>query len=208
MGFDMYGEKMISIIAAIYVIILAFAILGGLISYVLKGIGLYTLAKRKGHHLPFLSFVPYARIYLQGEVAGEINIGKRTLKNVGLIILLAEVGFSFVLGIVMGGVWIGSVMKIIQVAQSYDAQTALLVGEEGIIGLVVSYFFILFLSVIGSSLIQGLRAVMNYQIYRHFTNSNRGIFHSTVGLFIPCYESVYLFLIRNRKTEHIEVAHE
>lgn len=46
----------------------------GLVSYILHSIGLYTIAGRLGISNAWLAFIPFARSWLHGELAGEISL--------------------------------------------------------------------------------------------------------------------------------------
>ena len=66
------GDAVGITILLIYLIVLLVWGLVSLAGYILKGIGMYTIAKRRGMDYPWLAYVPFARAYLQGELGGEI----------------------------------------------------------------------------------------------------------------------------------------
>lgn len=81
-GFNKADSWLIWVIAAaVYIVICAF-----------KGVGLYTMAKKRGKKpiLCLCGFVPFASTYLMGELAGELRMGKTKLKHLGLFVMLAE----------------------------------------------------------------------------------------------------------------------
>ena len=65
------GDAVSITILLIYLIVLLVWGLVSLAGYILKGIGMYTIAKRRGMDYPWLAYVPFARAYLQGELGGR-----------------------------------------------------------------------------------------------------------------------------------------
>ena len=63
-------STLIGIMMILFIIMLVCAIFA-LLSYILKGIGMYTMAKRQGMDYAWLAFIPFARTYLHGELAGD-----------------------------------------------------------------------------------------------------------------------------------------
>ncbi len=196
-----YGEEMIlRQIIMIYLIVLAVVLLVGLTSYILKGIGLYTLGKRRGLANAWLAFIPYGRMYFQGELCGEQKIGKGTIKNVGLWILLGNIALGVVSGLVLFFFYAVSFMKLLGSQEYYyELGDSPLVLFRFLGAVLVGYFLIIVINLVGGGLISGLRSLMNIRIYERYTDRNFAVIHAVAGLFIPLYEAIYLFLIRNRE---------
>ena len=68
------GNAAVTLILTIYLIALALIIAVALASYIFHSIGLYTIGKRMGREHAWLAFVPFARDYFHGELAGEIHL--------------------------------------------------------------------------------------------------------------------------------------
>ena len=64
------GNAAVTLILTIYLIALALIIAVALASYIFHSIGLYTIGKRMGREHAWLAFVPFARDYFHGELAG------------------------------------------------------------------------------------------------------------------------------------------
>lgn len=194
-----YGEEMIlRQVVTIYLIVLLSMLIGGLISYFLKGAGLYTLGKRRGLPNAWLAFIPYGRMYFQGELCGEQRFGKRTIKNVGLWILLGNVALGVASGLILFVCYAFSFMKMIGVREYYSDMGNMSMMMLRFLGAVfVGYFLILLLNLIVGGLISGLRGLMNIRIYERYTDRNLAVIHAVAGIFIPLYEAIYLFVIRN-----------
>ena len=83
---------------AVALVVLAFAAA----TYVLRSMGLYTMAKNRGIDNAWLAWVPVANNWLLGEIADDINRRKSKKTNYSLILLVltaagAAGGFSLIL---------------------------------------------------------------------------------------------------------------
>lgn len=79
-------STLIGIMMILFIIMLVCAIFA-LLSYILKGIGMYTMAKRQGMDYAWLAFIPFARTYLHGELAGSIRLKNKSIQNPGIWLL-------------------------------------------------------------------------------------------------------------------------
>ena len=75
------GNAAVTLILTIYLIALALIIAVALASYIFHSIGLYTIGKRMGREHAWLAFVPFARDYFHGELAGEIHLKNKSIRN-------------------------------------------------------------------------------------------------------------------------------
>ena len=62
-----------------------------LILFILHGIGLYTMAKKRGISKKFLAFVPFANIWYVGKLAGECKVFGRKMKRAGMYAMIAQI---------------------------------------------------------------------------------------------------------------------
>ena len=62
-----------------------------LLSVVMGGIGLRTMAKRAGMKPSALAFIPFANTYYAGKLAGEASFFGQRMKRAGLYAMLAEI---------------------------------------------------------------------------------------------------------------------
>lgn len=65
----------------IYVIIMGFVTLIGIAGYILQGISMQTIAKRRGIENPWLAWVPIGNSYILGAVADDYNLKARLKKT-------------------------------------------------------------------------------------------------------------------------------
>lgn len=194
-----YGSSMDSMAVTILMVYLGIFLIWGLfwlVSYIIKAIGIYTIAKREGAEYPWLAFVPFARTYLQGELGGEIILKKKSIHNPGIWLLVlpfVEGAAVFVLYLVIFGI-IGFS------AFSYTASgyygSGMSAGTVGVMILLTIIFVIVL--VVFSAALQVLRILVNHQILGKFTSSNMSIVHAVLMGLIPLYESV-CFLVMSRK---------
>ncbi|MBE7100315.1 MAG: hypothetical protein E7364_01740 [Clostridiales bacterium] len=70
-----------------------------LILFILQGIGLYTMAKRRGIKKRALAFVPFANLWYMGKLAGECRVFGRKVKRVGLYAMLAQIALTILMGL-------------------------------------------------------------------------------------------------------------
>ena len=82
----------------IYLLVVGGLGIGALVSYILRGVGMYTLGKRRGMDYPWLAFIPYARTWFQGELCGTLHFGHKELKSPGIwLLVIPVVGLVYVL---------------------------------------------------------------------------------------------------------------
>ena len=74
-----------AIIAAILPVIFAITV------YVLMGVGLSKMAKNRGMKKAYLGYVPFARWYLLGSLAGECRIFGKKIKNLGIFAMILSI---------------------------------------------------------------------------------------------------------------------
>ena len=71
----------------------ALAIGGGvwLVLFILQGVGLYTMAKKRDMKNKWLAFVPFASVWYMGKLAGTCDVFGRKMKRSGLYVMLAQI---------------------------------------------------------------------------------------------------------------------
>lgn len=67
-----------------------------LILFVLRGIGLYTMAKKRSMKNKWLAFVPFASIYYMGKLVGTCSVFGGKMKRPGLYVMIAQLLASLV----------------------------------------------------------------------------------------------------------------
>lgn len=184
---------------ALFIPLLIFGVVSvyWLISYLLKGFGMYGIAKNLGMKNGWLAFIPIAWQFLQGELAGEISIGGRTVKNPGIWTLLLPfftslilVPFCFIYAIIVG--------------RLFDVLDR--IPEHGLYGLSGPYLFLYLFMAIFIIFIIIIKAVqkvvyglVRFKTYVNFMDDSLALIHAVFGLFIPLYYQIVYFVLRNKK---------
>ncbi|MGC4018798.1 MAG: RNA-binding protein [Muricomes sp.] len=200
-NYGYYGADSVATgILAIYGIIFVLYCIFGIISYIFKGIGMYTIAKRQGKDYPWLAFIPFARKYLQGELAGEINLKSKSVKNPGIWFLALPFIFgaiSFVLYIIM---WIVTIVPMIGSLASnpYAGSYIPDISAGAIMGFMVMFIILILVYILYGAVYSTFRVLINHQILGNFTTKNMSIVHGVLCLLVPLYESICFFIMRNK----------
>ncbi len=90
---------------AIYLVAILFAFVFGIISYVLQSVGMYTIAKRRGIHNPWMAWVPVVNMWILGSISDQYQyVAKGKVRNrrktlLGLTIALTVTIVLFYIGI-------------------------------------------------------------------------------------------------------------
>lgn len=180
-------------IVTIFLIVWAIFSLG---SYILRGIGMYTIAKRLGVDYAWLAFVPLARTYLHGELSGSILLKKKSIQNPGVWLLALPFLYGAVYSILYGILWFvgfGTFMKM----DSYN-YIPYNISTGNIMGIVVVFLILMVVSIAYAAFYKAFEVLVNHQILERFTSKNMSIVHGILCSIIPMYESICFFVMRNR----------
>lgn len=195
-----YPSSMNSDITTVLMIYLLFFLVWGifaLASYIVKGIGLYTIAKRQGADYPWLAFVPFARTYLHGNLGGKILLKKKVIQSPGVWLLVlpfiqGAVIMVFYL-VLLGVVGFSAFSAMSSYGSDYYTPS---VGTIGSL-IVLMVLFVVILVAFGA-VYQVLHILVNHQILEKFTSKNMSIVHAVLMGIVPLYEAI-CFLIMSRK---------
>ncbi len=185
-------------IMMICLIILLVCAIFGLISYILRGIGMYTMAKRQGMEYAWLAFIPFARTYLHGELAGTISLKQKSIRNPGIWLLALPFLYSAVSSLLSGIVWFvcfGSLSKMFQYAYMPYGRTDISVGS--IMGIIILLIISIVISTGYTAVYKTFEVLVNHQILERFTSKNMSVAHAVLCTLVPLYESICFFVMRN-----------
>ena len=186
------SDDLFGVIMSVYLIILTLALLFALVGYIFYSVGLYTIGKRMGKENPWLAFIPYARDYFQGELAGPVRLNKKEIRSPGIWNLVIPIISS----VLAGGSWVvmslaGGLMSAAGISGSGSAGIALL--------FVIMMYTLLTVAVIAARAAQKvLKILINKQILERFTSGNMGLVHAVLMIIVPLYEAFCFFVMRNR----------
>ena len=97
---------MVGIILIIYLVILLFASIFGIISYILTSLGTYTIANRRGIKNAWLAWIPVGSTWIMGCISDQyqqVAKGKNTRRRITLLVTYAvTMGASFIVGVISG----------------------------------------------------------------------------------------------------------
>lgn len=116
--------------AILGVFVLLFALIG-LVFYILKSIGLQTLAAKRGIENPWLAWIPIADLYIMGLLVGEMDILNYHLDNLGLWVPVIFVGGGILAKIPIIGflfsvaLLVFAILFIYKLFESYTSQAVL-----------------------------------------------------------------------------------
>lgn len=193
-NYDM-SNSVFAALMSIYLIIFMVALIFWIVEYVLFAIGLYTIAKRMGRNYPWLAFIPFARKYLHGELAGTIELKTRKIKNPGVwklvLPIIAGAAFSLFMIILMVALGIGTFMAAGSYGYGISGGTIMLAVVLLLIAAVVSVLY--------QAVYKVLCVLINIQIYDRFTTHNMGIVHAVLSAVVPLYEAFCLFVMRHKE---------
>lgn len=94
-GYRYYSSSgaaaLLGFLAAVVSLIFLVLMVYWIISYIFSSIAYYKISKRRGYQRPWLAWIPFARNYLYGAIADDINIkrGKKTYFGWILLVLNA-----------------------------------------------------------------------------------------------------------------------
>ena len=193
-NYDM-SNSVFAALMSIYLIIFMVALIFWIVEYVFFAIGLYTIAKRMGRNYPWLAFIPFARKYLHGELAGTIDLKTRKIKNPGVwklvLPIIAGAAFSLFMIILMVALGIGTFMAVGSYGYGISGGTIMLAVVLLLIAAVVSVLY--------QAVYKVLCVLINIQIYDRFTTHNMGIVHAVLSAVVPLYEAFCLFVMRHKE---------
>lgn len=190
-------STLIGIMMILFIIMLVCAIFA-LLSYILKGIGMYTMAKRQGMDYAWLAFIPFARTYLHGELAGSIRLKNKSIQNPGIWLLALPFLYGAVSSLLNAILWfvgVGSMTKIFQSAFLPYGRVNLSGGA--VMGIVVLVLIFSVVSLGYTAVYKTFGVLVNHQILERFTTKNMSIVHAVLSTMIPLYESICFFVMRN-----------
>lgn len=200
-----YNSGVNSIAATLLMVYGIFVVTGGLIAlatYILKGIGLYTIAKNQGEENAWLSFIPFARKYQQGELAGEILLKNKSISRPGIWFVGLPIAWgilSYIIGMIFSISIVGKVIRYgIMGYSAYDSM------DSGIIGIVGFFLFFIALAMVYKIIYKILLILIDVKILSRYTSGNMPIVHSVFAAFVPLYEAICFFAISRRVAKENE----
>lgn len=199
--FDLYGMEtfdalmpFVSTLIAVYLVIIAVALLLGVVLHVIRALSLQTIAKRRGIGNAWLSWLPVGQEWIIGSLSDQykyLTVGKnQSRRKVLLWLNLAAMLIGFV------GTGVSAIQAIEGISQmSYTGFT-----EESAIMVVVPAVISMVVSVV--SLVIGItayvfRQMSMYDLYKSCDSKNAVVF-LVFGILFGITEPFFLLACRNK----------
>ena len=136
----------IGVFLTVYAIVLIFAAVFGIVCYVFQSIALYTIAKRRRIHHPWLSWIPIGECWILGSIADQYQyvvrnrVCSRRKVLLGLSIATAAVTVCqlFAYGFMIAGVVASSVMGEAELARLMGTSIAVILLSLALVALAIA----------------------------------------------------------------------
>lgn len=163
-----------------YAIMLAFAIL----AYVLRSIGLYSIAKRRGIHNPWLAWIPVGDQWIIGSISDQYQyVAKGKIRNRRKVLLGLSIG-TYAASVVM------IVAEIIMTVAMLDSSAGAIAPA-----LVVALFG---LALVGTSITAMVFFyIALYDMYQS-CNPENAVMFLVLGIFISFLQPFFIFACRKK----------
>lgn len=191
------SDAVFAAVMAIYLIVFVVALIFLIVDYIFHSIGMYTIAKRMGKSYPWLAFIPLARDYLHGELAEEIVLKNKSIKNPGIWKLVMPI-ISGVIFSVFYIVFLGAVgfSAFLEVGAQHSQNPS--VGAGTILTILVIILIWTIVTVLYEAVHKVISVLIDFQIFRRFTSRNMAVAHGVLSVIVPFYEAFCLFFMRNK----------
>ena len=193
---DAYALQAMMPLISTLIIMWSVLSLSGLVNYILRGLGIMKLSERFGLDKGWLGFIPIASEYQLGAMAGDIQLGKKQVKNPGLwLILLPIISFVsfFIVYIVM---IINLVSEAIALEGMGDYMVAMRISNM-LGGFFITLFILVFVVYIIQVITSIIRIMVLHRIFARFHAGQKPVFDMLIAIFVPFAEAI-LFLRRSK----------
>ena len=145
-GMDIGGSlSTVGVVLGVFVVVYLILMVLGLACYILQGLGLYTIAKRRGIRKPWLSWIPLANLWILGSISDQYQyVVKNRVRN----------RRKLVVGLMIAYYAIAIVMNISSVTAA--------MGADGIYGAVASAVGAVLIGVLAMVAVLVVCAVVQY----------------------------------------------
>ena len=189
-GYDGVGSAVAVLNVIYWIVVIGY----GIFQYVFASLSVYTIAKRRRIHHPWMAWVPVVNDFLLGCVSDQYQYvvkGKNKAKRRVLLIL-------DLLGLLAGVFILGQVMVV---ADRVMTSAMLGSGEAAIVQTVIRALpGVLAAAVIVAGLSIGKAVVRYIALYDLYTSCDpkNNVMFLVLGIFFGVMEPIFLFLCRNK----------
>ena len=195
MSYDFSSEMETVIgIVAVYLIILLIALAFSIVCYVLRSVGMYSIAKRRRINHPWMAWVPVVDYYLLGCVSDQYHyVVKGENKSKRKVLLVLSIIY-WVAYIVYMGLFIGFYVNLIQEMMSGFNSSAYLEQALSTLIAFAGVAFVLFGVAVALIVV---RYVALYDVYTSLDPKNK-VLYLVLSIFISVTEPFFIFCNRKK----------
>ena len=184
-GLDMM-ENAAATILAVYFLIMLVTSIWSIVMYVFHIVGMYTIAKRRMIHNPWLAWIPVANLWILGSISDQYQYmakGKTTKRRKVLIgLMIAMYALVLVIGIVAG---VTAGLAVIGEARTQILIPALI--------LVFGYIALIVLAIV----LTVFQYIAYYDLYSSCNPDNAVVF-LVLGIFFSFLNAFFVFACRKK----------
>lgn len=167
--------------------------------FVLKGVALYTMAKRRSFDKLWMAFVPFVNFVLLGKLIGKVNIWGHEVKNLGLLVCITS-AITVVLGYAIDfGYYLYIIGQVFNVR--FEFATAFMqawASQSGLFWTIAYYVY----NIIGIIDVI-LTCWIIFTIFRMYA-PERSFMYSLIAIFFDFTFPILLFVVRNNEVMTFE----
>ena len=167
--------------------------------FVLKGVAIYTMAKRRDFDKLWMAFVPFLNYVLLGKLIGKVIIWGHEVKNLGLLVCITT-AVSMLLGYAID---LGYYVYVIEQALKVDVIFATGFMQNWVLqtGLIwtITYYVYLVIDIINVI----LSCWIIFVIFRKYA-PERSFMYSLIAIFFDFTFPILLFIVRNNEVMTFE----
>jgi len=170
------------------------SLLLGIAAYVLRAIGVYTIAKRRCIKRPWFAWLPVVDAFLLGCISDQYRyVVKGQNKNKRTILLVLNLGQMLLSGMVIGG-FVGMMVNAVQGLMAGVSEEMLMESLiPSVIGIMSTSMPMMILAIV--TLV--IRSMALYDLYTSCTPDNNVLF-LVLSILFGVTEPAFIFFSRNR----------
>lgn len=171
----------------VYLVILMFSAIIGLVFYLLQASGLYKMGKTVGISAPWMAYIPVVNLYAMGKIAETPVNGKKTLKYSTILLLLqiatCIITFAFIFFAVATGISAGF----------EELESTAVAGGIFFGGFIIGYFALMAVAIA----LTVFQYIAVYKIFKIFAPDN-AVIYLILSLFVSAALPIIIFVLRNK----------
>jgi len=171
--------------------------------YVLRGIAIYKMSASRGIPNGWMGFIPYVHNYQFGQIAGEIELGNKKIKNTGTWLLIIPFIYSFIVSVCYFATMIPYFISMYSIVS--DPTPEGLIGP--IITLMISMIFYILIIMAAQVVLYLFKYLALHKVFSQYNVGQKPVFYVIIAMFVPLAEPIILFIHSKRpmlETKSIE----